>query len=262
MATYTSYKKVSSDNFTSQTQLTDPKFDIDAGKNYGILWVRGALGAASSGCCCLWTVPTGVKRVTFEAWGAGGNGNGACSCNRCHRYRGAGGGYYNSKTISVTPGWTYTICAGGVFPCCSFECTACNGCASYVVGCQLSNFCAIGGDTGRAETNWPDPLYSCYSCCVAPTANDGDFGMGNHAGAWNGNWLCHCFHKQFCSTGAPFLSGAPGVTGAVYGCWMRCGCWSVPYGAGGQSAMTNYCGSSCCGQGGTGGSGVVKVTFN
>jgi hypothetical protein len=43
---------------------------------------------------------------------------------------------------------------------------------------------------------------------------------------------------------------------------MRCGCWSVPYGAGGQSAMTNYCGSSCCGQGGTGGSGVVKVTFN
>jgi hypothetical protein len=86
--------------------------------------------------------------------------------------------------------------------------------------------------------------------------------MGNHSGAWNGNWLCHCFHKQFCSTGAPFLSGGGAVQGSVYGCWMRCGCWSVPYGTGGQSAMSNYCGSSCCGQGGVGGSGVVKVTFN
>jgi hypothetical protein len=85
--------------------------------------------------------------------------------------------------------------------------------------------------------------------------------MGNHSGAWNGNWLCHCFHKQFCTTGAPFLSGGNGVIGQQYDCWMRCGCWSVPYATGGQSAMTNYCGG-CCGQGGTGGSGVVKVTFN
>jgi hypothetical protein len=91
--------------------------------------------------------------------------------------------------------------------------------------------------------------------------NGGDFGMGNHSGAWNGNWLCHCFHKQFCTTGAPFLSGGNGTMGQTYDCWMRCGCWSVPYATGGQSAMTNYCGT-CCGQGGTGGSGVVKVTFN
>jgi hypothetical protein len=26
--------------------------------------------------------------------------------------------------------------------------------------------------------------------------------------------------------------------------------------------MSTYCGTGCCGQGGTGGSGVVKVTFN
>jgi hypothetical protein len=25
--------------------------------------------------------------------------------------------------------------------------------------------------------------------------------------------------------------------------------------------MSSYCGSSCCGQGGTGGPGVVKITF-
>jgi hypothetical protein len=25
--------------------------------------------------------------------------------------------------------------------------------------------------------------------------------------------------------------------------------------------MSSYCGSSCCGQGGTGGAGVVKITY-
>jgi hypothetical protein len=87
--------------------------------------------------------------------------------------------------------------------------------------------------------------------------------MGNHSGAWGGNWLCHCFHKHFRSTGAPFLTaGGHGVCGRMHDCWMRCGCWSVPYGTGGQSAMSSRCGTSCCGTGGTGGSGVVKVTFS
>ena len=43
-------------------------------------------------------------------------------------------------------------------------------------------------------------------------------------------------------------------------CWIRCGCWIAPYGQGGQSATSNYCGR-CCGQGGTGGPGLVKLTF-
>jgi hypothetical protein len=43
-------------------------------------------------------------------------------------------------------------------------------------------------------------------------------------------------------------------------CWMRCGCWTVPYGHGAQNAMTNYC-DRCCGQGGTGGPGLVKITY-
>jgi hypothetical protein len=44
-------------------------------------------------------------------------------------------------------------------------------------------------------------------------------------------------------------------------CWIRCGCWRVPYGSGGAGAMTTLCGSSCCGQGGTGGPGLVKITY-
>jgi hypothetical protein len=44
-------------------------------------------------------------------------------------------------------------------------------------------------------------------------------------------------------------------------CWIRCGCWIVPYGHGGQNALTTYCGSGHCGQGGTGGGGLVKITY-
>lgn len=263
MASYSSYKKVIADNFGTNAEITDDKFQQTAGKTYGVLWVKGGLGFGSGGACCLWTVPPGVKRITFDAWGSGGNGAGACSCNRCHHYKGAGGGYYNTVTVSTIPGCQYTICAGGVFPCCSFECVGCNGCSSYVNGYNLSNFCAIGGDTGRAETDWSNPCFSDWSCCLGPGANGGNFGMGNHNGAWTGWWLCHCFRNQFESTGAPFLTaGGNGVLGNLNECWMRCGCWNVPYATGGQSAMSTYCGSSCCGTGGTGGPGVVKVTYS
>jgi hypothetical protein len=34
----------------------------------------------------------------------------------------------------------------------------------------------------------------------------------------------------------------------------------VPYTGGGQSAMNTFCGR-CCGQGGTGGAGLVRITY-
>jgi hypothetical protein len=258
MANYASYKKIQNDNYVDGS-ITDANFADTTAKKAGVVWVAGAICQCSSGCCCAWTVPSGVKRVTFEAWGAGGAGSGACSCNRCHRYRGAGGGYYNTKTISTTAGCTYTVCAGGNFPCLNRECCGCQGCTSYVNGYNLSNFCAIGGHGGIADTDWSNSLFSCYSCCLGPGANGGDFGMGNHAGDFQGVWLCHCFAQGTCTTGAPFLSGK-GVGGTLTICWIRCGCWTSPYATGGMNAMTTYCGG-CCGQGNTGGSGVVKITF-
>lgn len=258
MATYSSYKKLYSDQIVDGT-LTDADFAPTTGKTAGVLWVAGALCACSTGCCCRWTVPTGVKRATFELWGAGGNGGGACSCNRCHRYKGAGGGYYNSKTVSTTAGCIYSLCAGGVYRCLGRECAGCNGCTTYANGHNLSGFCAIGGNSGQADTDWSNSLYSCFSCCLGPSSNNGDFGMGNHDGQWQGTWLCHCFWVGHCTTAAPFLSGK-GTGGTAQVCWIRCACSNTPYGTGGQSAMTTYCGG-CCGQGTTGGSGVVKITF-
>ena len=258
MATYASYKRISSDNLTSNS-ITDDGFASTAAKKFSALWVRGCLGMCSPGCCCLWTVPTGVKRATFDLWGAGGNGSGACSCNRCHHFKGAQGGYYNTKSIDVQEGWTYTLCAGGVYPCLSQECVGCNGCTTYATGCNLNNFCAIGGTTACANADWNIPCYSEFPCCVAPGVWGGDFAMGNHAGAFHGNWLCHCHFVGYCATGAPFMSGQ-GVGGCTGLCWINCGGASVPYANGGQSATTTYCGA-CCGQGGTGGSGVIKITF-
>jgi len=259
MANYSDYRQVPADSIPSGT-VTNAKLDLDARHCYCTKWIYGQPGACASGCCCLWTVPTGVRKVYWEIWGAGGNGNGACSCDRCHHYAGAGGGWFNAKMINTTQGCEYTVCAGGVYPCYSRECTGlANGCTSYVNGYNLSNFCAIGGEQGRAETSWANPCFSYWSCCLNPGANGGDFGMGNHYGSWSGTFTCHC-HNQFTNpTAAPFLGGS--VETPLQVCWIRCGCWTVPYGHGGQGAMTSYCGSSCCGQGGTGGAGVVKITY-
>ena len=159
MATYASYKKIDGASIPDNT-ITPSALNPTGLDTWCVKWIHGAPASVSSGCCCLWTVPTNVRRVTFELWGSGGNGSGACSCSRCHIYAGAQGGYYNTKTIDVQSGWTYTICAGGVYPCCSFECTACAGCSSFVNGCNLSNFCAIGGQYGFAENSWS---LACYS---------------------------------------------------------------------------------------------------
>lgn len=266
MASYTSYRnnRISGSNIANSAIENS---DLQAGvrNTYDVKWVYGAHGHCSSGCCCEWVVPSNVKNVKFELWGAGGNGHGACSCNRCHHFQGAGGGNYNTKTIESVPGCSYTVCAGGVYPCLSRECTGCNGCTSYVTGYNLSNFCARGGSQGRANTSWNTQCFSTPSQSVSPGEYGGEFAEFNHRGSWGGaiyqypGGTCHCWKQLTYSSGAAMLDiGRIDQFSMV--CWIRCGCWCVPYGAGGQGAHSSYCGR-CCGQGGTGGSGVVKITY-
>ena len=149
----------------------------------------------------------GVAKLTWELWGAGGNGHGACSCRRCHHYRGAGGGSFTTKTISTGEGCSYTVCAAGVYRCCSRECVGCYGCASYVNGYNLSNFCAVGGGRGEANTDWSNLCHSTMSCCVQPGSYNSDFGMNAHWPGFSGHWNCHCGASvtQTCSGAAPFI---------------------------------------------------------
>jgi len=263
MASYDSYKKISADGIADGA-VDAADFTVPLNSTYGVKWFYGSPGAVTSGCCCLWTVPTGVKKLHIQMWGSGGNGSGFCSCNRCHHYRGAQGGYFNSKTISVTEGWQYTVCAAGVYRCCSRECVGCEGCSSYVNGCNLSNFCARGGENGYANTSWAETCHSVNDCCLAPGNNGGDYGSVTISPPWSAAEFvydrghCHCFNQSFYAGGAALIGTVAQMS--LRECWTRCGCWSVPYGNGGQGAMTTYCGR-CCGQGGTGGSGLVKITY-
>ena len=147
MANYSSYKKVANDRIVDGSI---PSSAVQSGSfsNWCVKWFYGQTNVCNPGCCCNWQVPSGTSRMTIEAWGAGGNGHGECNCSRCGNWFGAGGGFYNSKTISTTGGCQYTVCAAGTYRCCSRECTGCHGCSSYVNGYNLSNFCAFGGARG------------------------------------------------------------------------------------------------------------------
>ncbi len=260
MASYASYKRIVPTDQVLNNTIPSTAVGGSAFQTWNVKWIYGDPAAMSGGCCCLWTIPNGVYKVFFELWGAGGNGHGVCSNGRCQHFAGAQGGYYNTKMLNVCPGWQYTICAAGVFPCCSFECIACQGCSSYVNGCGLSNFCALGGTGGCANGNWQEACFSDWgACCMAPGAWGGDFGMGNHRGAFFVQpSQCHCQCMGSTPTPAPFIGTQ--VQMQIQECWVRCGCWSVPYGHGGQGAMTTYCGGQC-GQGGTGGPGLVKISY-
>ena len=259
MADYQNYRTLKASQIPAQS-LDDSKLSCDARHRYCVKYIYGCACRCSAGCCCNWTVPANVRRVNFELWGAGGNGAGACATSRCHHYGGAGGGHYSSKFITTTPGCGYTICAGGVYRCLSRECTACDGCPSYVNGYNLSGFCALGGYRGEANTSWTTACFSTFACCQGPTQWGSDFGMGNHTRGHGGMFNCHCHRQHMRSYSAPFIGGS--VEQQINVCWIRCACWIVPYGHGGQSAMSTYCTSTqCCGQGGTGGPGLVRITY-
>ena len=122
----------------------------------------------STGLCCAWTVPDNVYKVTFEIWGGGGGGGTPGSSCTCSDSGGPGtGGGYAKKTIDVTPGTVYTVCAasGGVSASgygsvCARCCNGCAGGTSFVTGTNLVNFCATGGQGGRSDFNTV-----CYSWC-------------------------------------------------------------------------------------------------
>lgn len=259
MANYRSYRKVVADQVPNN-EISVGKLVPGSGPSYCVKHIYGTPNSCTPGCCCNWQVPSGTTRITWELWGAGGNGHGHCSCNRCQHFRGAAGGTYNTKTISTTGGCNYSVCAGGVYRCCSRECNGCTGCSSYVNGHNLSNFCARGGARGCANADWSVQCTSTWYCCVAPGAWGGDFAMAPHQTGWSGHWDCQCGPSitQECMSGAPFL-GMGSEHRSVH-CWSRCGCWTAPYATGGQGAINQYCGR-CCGQGGQGGSGIVRITY-
>ena len=267
MANYTSYRagRIRSVNIDSGA-ICNSQLAAGVRCTYGQQWVYGDPGQCTAGCCCYWTVPSDVKVLKFELWGAGGNGHGSCSCDRCQHHMGSSGGSYNTQTVCSAPSNGYTLCAGGVYRCLSNECSGCNGCTTYANGSGLSNFCACGGGSGCANGSWTDSCHTYMDNCQNGSWNGGHFANFTHNGPFvaSGPYTypgdaCHCWKRLgYSSGGIIFNTGR--VDQFMQDCWIRCGCWTVPYTSGGQGGKSTYCGQ-CCGQGGTGGSGVVKITY-
>ena len=115
MATYSSYKQISSAQIDTGT-ITEDLLVPGAGHEYGVQWIYNGRGHACHDCssagncceqangrCCLWTVPSGVTRVTFEIWSGGGGAPGHTCCNCCSFSIGGAGGNYGIKTVSTSP---------------------------------------------------------------------------------------------------------------------------------------------------------------
>ena len=282
MASYSSYKKISPDSLQEANIVDDAKLDYDngAGPPRGQLYVYSERGfrchecANTSGCvcqacgrCCNWTVPDRVSTATFEIWSGGGGGPGVVCCNCFQFAMGGGGGNYAQKTIETSPGCTYTVCAGGSWPCSrSHTCGASMGCKSFVQGQNLSNFCVVGGcggiycngDQYAGRINYQ----SCANCNICGIFG-ADFGMMGDVGSAPGYSGCQC-RARHAWTGAAPMVGKMHYSATTD--WCTCGCYVNWPAGGGQAGLSIYCGdtdSSCRGGGvGQGGSGFVRITFS
>lgn len=285
MANYSQFLKVHPDSIPSNT-ITDSKLQYGFGATK-VFWVFNerafccdacvngessmcADGTQANGKCCLWTVPDKVSRATFEVWSGGGGGSGMNCCCFCSWALHGAGGNYAIKTISTTPGCQYTICAGGVWPCIrSYVSVGGQGCASFVTGYNLSNFCAVGGCGGitcNGDAYCPCVLESCANCNICGIYG-ADFGiMGStgmkigHGSAASSGTVCTRSDASF--TGMAPLIGKMGVSVASQQ-WYTCGCFVNWPSGGGYSGISSYCGDNlkCFAAGNYGGSGVVRITY-
>ena len=278
MATYASYKTLTSENFTDGS-VTSAKLGPGAGHQYYVKWIYNERGKRCEHCadagdcceqangkCCLWTVPSNVNKVTFEIWSGGGGGPGHTCCNNCSFTIGGAGGNYASRTIATSPGCQYTVCAGGAWPCGkSHGCTASMGCRSYVNGHNLSNFCtegACGGWMCNGDAWGPRHThFNCENCRICGMFGN-DFGMMGSTG-WNvGHGGCHC-NYTYSGSGQTPLIGKMNVS-VTNLAWCNCGCHIEWPAGGGMPGVSSYCGNwakCCAGGSGQGGSGVVRITF-
>jgi hypothetical protein len=264
---------------------------IDSGEVVPTAWIGTVVSlhrfcGESHGCCDAfnsnyveqWCVPAGTSKVAFHAWGAGGGGAGACCCQQGVP---SGAGAYAKKTISVSPGDCYTLCAGAHTCCCS-SCEGPRGCQSFVLGNGLSNFCAEGGYGGKTccffyyQICCPgNYLYlgTENNCALYFDADTGAVGVPGFAYT-----ECYCQAFSYWKQAVPYPGGIwTDQAGHVHHA-VQCGdgnntngartCrtymiggrtdYSRPPGMGAMSAMT--CGG-CCQCGYPGGVGLIKIDY-
>ena len=163
----------------------------------GTNWVCG------EGRCCQWTVPAGVTKAKFQAWGAGRGSNPGCCCGGSPF---APTGAYAELYMDVTPGDQYTVCAGCSCQrfCCSNECPG-HGCMSYVTGPNISCFKADGSFCNC------DLMYgmNCARCCVQ--GGPGSICCRYQSMYCTSSGICWCTGEYFCFTSSCSTCGVVAV---------------------------------------------------
>lgn len=220
--------------------------------------------AQADGCCCLWTVPSGIRTVTFEAWGAGGDGGGGCCCQSTAI--GATSGSYAVATVDTTAGTQFRICAA--LAGCTNYCQGCGnfGYPSYVVNVTTATtiLCACGGSPGNMQPTWTGSGEG-YTCCYGKLSPGGysicGYVICGTGGTGFRNQFCHSDQYQIVG-GGHFNSGklSPDRCSiwACQGCAIMKGYPSFP---GGPGADGNACGGGFC-YGQWGAAGLVKISYS
>ena len=198
---------------------------------------------------CCWKVPAypgaGTTAITFEVWGAGGSGAGACCC--AFGVPGGSGAYAYKTVVGVESGTPYNLFIGEMT--CRQSCLCGrDGEKSYVTGIGLTNFCADGGTmgcsfcirefTGNGKCTWKTSIGATEGF----GGNDGIVGLGTD---------CMGFCAQYYGADG----GAYGVPGSYSLNCHKNRCWNtinVPYPGGlvnqqGGHIMVHMCENSTCG---------------
>lgn len=227
---------------------------------------REGTSAQDGGRCCCWLIPTGTQWATFELWGAGGDGPGACCCQG--GYRSAGTGQYAKKTVSVNPATGYfIICAAGS-GCCAQSCCGTCGFPSFVLCCQGSTLACGAGGTGGCGVCHRMGGLACTGLCVAGCWQGcngaGDLLMPSLAQPQQQNNFCVNNNFEWTTAGLKYTPNTRkmfdpcNVSMTMAGCCYAGGQMTTWPGGGGISGQA--CGGPCC-WGGWGTGGLVLITY-
>lgn len=170
-------------------------------------------GNLTSGACCQWTVPAGVKRARFQIWGAGAGSLSGCCCGGSIS---GTSGAYASVIIPVVPGCQYTLCAGCA---CAvpllWTAAPTQAANSFVTGFGLCNFCAQGG---KGLNHYCVLSYdmgaSPYACCRYSSPDCATSSGGCICGSGD-----FCFASSCASCGC--IPTTASRTTLYYGCYTE-----------------------------------------
>jgi hypothetical protein len=231
---------------------------------------RESEGAQTGGVCCCWIVPSGTNWVTFEMWGAGGDGNGACCCTG--EYRSSHPGTYGKKTYNSSLSAYYTVCAAGS-GCCSCCCISGCGFPSYVLSSTGTTVACAQGGFGGCGLCWHIGCTPCTGQCTCAQNAATSAGCLGLADLFVAGLATTDHVMNFCNSGNyQYITGSAsklqmnlrhsgdqcGVGNTQSGCnnyFQQSTNWP---GGGGSGATA--CGGGCCWSG-WGFSGLVLITY-